>query len=164
MEIREVERLCMRAVQLSQSKLSRTWHTALHVFRNPADVSRNGTDGPTPQEGNTAIGSTRLTSPVQIGGITTIYPSRTGRQDIISPRGSIGPQEVRDAQPLEISINGIYSKHRDPAPTCSKVGNLSQIQPMALTRPMDFPQQNGKAHVLSEWEPDHHRQTHHRTI
>ena len=35
-------------------------------------------------------------------------------------RGSIGHQEVRDAQPLDTSINGIYAKHRDPAPTWSK--------------------------------------------
>ena len=34
---------------------------------------------------------------------------------------SIIPQEVRNAQPFDTSINGISSKHRDPAPTGSKI-------------------------------------------
>ena len=62
----------------------------------------------------------RLAYPVRIGGITTIYPTRTRSQYIINPRGSIGPQEVRYAQLLDASINGIYSKCRGPAPTWSK--------------------------------------------
>ena len=67
------------------------------------------------------IGSTRLTSPVWNGGNTTGSPSRTGNQDIIISRGSISPQWSRDAWPLYTSINGINSKHRDPAPIFSKV-------------------------------------------
>ena len=35
--------------------------------------------------------------------------------------GGIGPQEVRNAQPFDASVIGISSKHRDPAPTWSKV-------------------------------------------
>ena len=35
--------------------------------------------------------------------------------------GSIGPQLRRYAQPLDTSINVIYSEHRDPAPIFSKV-------------------------------------------
>ena len=44
-----------------------------------------------------------------------------GIQDIGSPRRSIGPQEVRNAEPLDTSMNGTSSKHRDPAPTWSKL-------------------------------------------
>ena len=40
---------------------------------------------------------------------------------MISPRGSIVPQEVRYTQPLDTSINVIYAEHKDPAPTWSKL-------------------------------------------
>ena len=90
-------------------------------FRTPADISRYGTDGTNPRDGNTVIGSTRLTSPVRIGGSTTGSPSRTENQDNISPRGSICNQCIRDAQPLDTSINGIYSEHMDSAPIFRKV-------------------------------------------
>ena len=92
-----------------------------HVFWTHAEVSRHGTYGTTPRDCNTAIGSARLTSPVRIGGSNTGSPSRTGNQDIISPRGSIGTQWSRDDQPLDTSINVIYSEHRDPAPILNKV-------------------------------------------
>ena len=94
--------------------------SAAHFYQTPADLSRHVTDGTTPSDGNTNIGSTRLAYPFQIGVSTTVSPSRTGSQDIISPRGSIGPQWSRYAQPLDTFINGIYSEHRDPAPTWSK--------------------------------------------
>ena len=77
--------------------------------------------GTTPWDDNTDIRSTRLNDPVFIGGSTTGSPNRTGSQDVIIPRGFIVPQWGRDAQPLDTPINGIYSKHRDPAPTWSKL-------------------------------------------
>ena len=117
--------------------------SAVRVFRNPADISRHGMVWTTPRNGNTAIGSVRLASPVRIGESTTGSSSRTGSQAIISPRGSIGPQWSRDAQTLDISINGIYSEHTDPAPTWRKVigrkftnkssANIISRYPMNLT-------------------------------
>ena len=91
------------------------------VFWTYMEISRHDTDWTTTQDGNPDIGFTRLASLVRIGGSTTGSPSRTGSQYIIIPRGSIGPQRRRDSQPLETSINGIYSKHRYPDPTWSKV-------------------------------------------
>ena len=44
-----------------------------------------------------------------------------GSQDIDSPRGSIGPEEVRNDQSFDTSINGFSTEHRDPAPSFSKV-------------------------------------------
>ena len=102
-----VETFHARRTILSKEIVTNMARSALHVFRTPGDVRRNGTDGTTPWDGSTAIGSTRLDSPVRIGGSTTGSPIRTGSQDIISPRGSIGPQWIRDAQPLDTSINGI---------------------------------------------------------
>ena len=98
-----------------------TVHSPAHVFQTPANVNRHGTYRTTPRDGNTDIESTRLYCPVRIGGSTTGSPSSTGSQYIISPRGSIGTQWSRNDQPFYTSINGIYSKHRDPAPTCSKL-------------------------------------------
>ena len=62
-----------------------------------------------------------LTTPFCIGAGTSVSPTMMGSQDIGSPRGSIGPQEVRNAQPLDTSINGISAEHRYPDPTWSKV-------------------------------------------
>ena len=62
-----------------------------------------------------------MTTPVRIGVAPSVSPTRMGSQEIGSPSGSIGPQEVRDAQPFENSINGIYTKHKNPAPTFSNV-------------------------------------------
>ena len=62
-----------------------------------------------------------LTTPVRIGAGPLVYPTRIGSKDIGSPRGSIGTQEVRDVQPLDSSINRIYTEHRDPAPNWSKI-------------------------------------------
>ena len=90
------------------------------VSQTPTYVIRNVMGGTTPRDGNTVMGSTRLDSPVRIGGNTTGSPSRTGSQDIISLRVSIGLQWSRYAQPLDTYINGIYSEHRDPVPIWSK--------------------------------------------
>ena len=94
---------------------------AARVFRTLANVSWHDTDRTTPRDGNTYVRSTRLNSPVRIGGSTTVYPNSTGSQEIISPRGSIGTQEIRNNKPLDTSINGIYAKHRGPVPTWIKV-------------------------------------------
>ena len=112
--------LYVRRTILLMEIVTDTTYSAAHDFRTPADVSQHVTDRSTPWEGNTPKSSTRLTSSVWIVSSNTGSPTRTGSQDIISPRGSIGPQEVRDSQPLDTSIDGIYSNHRDPAPRWSK--------------------------------------------
>ena len=86
------ETLHARCAILSKDIVLDAACSTARVFWTPADVSRNGTDGTTPRDGNTAIGSTRLASPVWIGGSTTGSPISTGSQDIIIPRGYIGPQ------------------------------------------------------------------------
>ena len=91
------------------------------ILLTSADVRRTDIDGKSPRDYNTSIRPPRLTSPVMIVGGTTVYPTSSGSQDIISPKGSIGPQEVRDSQPLDTSIHGIYAEHMDPAPTWSKL-------------------------------------------
>ena len=63
----------------------------------------------------------RSTTPVHIGTGNLVSPNRTKSQYIGSPRQFISLQEVSNAEPLETSIHGISSKHRDPAPTWSNL-------------------------------------------
>ena len=114
------ETLYARCKILSKDIVIDAARSAVCVLRNLADVMRHGMDRTTPQDRNTAIGSTTLASTVRIGGSTTGSPISTGNQDIISPRGSNGAQWSREAQPLDTFINGICSKHRDTVPTWSK--------------------------------------------
>ena len=91
------------------------------VFKYPTMVNWNYRDGTIPRDANTVGIVEILNIPIMIGYGTSFSPTRRGSQEIGSPSGSIGPQEVRDAQQLDTSINGIYDKHRDPAPNFSKV-------------------------------------------
>ena len=91
------------------------------VFQYHTVVNWKDTDGTIPPDGNTVGMVGRLTTPIRIGAGAFISPTRMGSQGIFIPSGSIGLQEVRNAQPLDTSIHGISSKHRYPAPTFSKV-------------------------------------------
>ena len=62
-----------------------------------------------------------LTIIVRIISGLSVSPTRIVSQEIGSPSGPIGPEEVRNTQPFETSINVISSKHSDPAPTFNKV-------------------------------------------
>ena len=73
------------------------------------------------RDGNTVVMPPILTTPVRIGAGPLVSPTRIVSQDIGSPSGYIGPQEVRYDQPLDTSIHGVYEKHRDPEPTWSKI-------------------------------------------
>ena len=114
-----VETLHARRTIISKEIIKDAARSAARVFRTPADISRHGTDRTTPQDGNTDIGSTRLYSPVRIGGSTTGSPIRTGSQ-ILSVQG--GPSVLSGAgTPNHWTLPLMYSKHRYPEPTLSKV-------------------------------------------
>ena len=74
-----------------------------------------------PRGGNTSKILPRLTSPVLIVGGTSVPPTRTGVQEIISPSGPISTMEVRNDQPFHTSINVNSAKNGDPTPTFSKL-------------------------------------------
>ena len=80
-----------------------------------------GRDSTTTRDGNTYISPPRLNYPVLIGGGITVSPTRTGSQNIVSPKGRTGSVEVRDAQIFNTSINGNLTNNGDPTPTFSKV-------------------------------------------
>ena len=75
----------------------------------------------TPRDGSTSISPPRLNSPVLIGGVTTVSPTRTGIQEIGNPKGPTGSMEVRNAQIFHTSINGDLTKNGDSTTTFSKV-------------------------------------------
>ena len=95
--------------------------SAAHVFKDPPVVNGKDTDRTIPRDRNAVEITPRSTTPVCIGTGPLIYPTRMGRQYIGSPKRSISPQEVSNAEPFNTSINGIYSKHRDSESTWSKL-------------------------------------------
>ena len=91
------------------------------VLKYHTVVNWKGTDRTIRWDGKTVRMVERLTPPFRVGSGPSISPTRMGSQDIGSPSGSIGSQEVRDAQPLDTSIHGIYAKNGFPAQTFSKL-------------------------------------------
>ena len=74
-----------------------------------------------PVDRNTVGITPRTTTQVQTGIGPSVPPSIIGSQKVEDPRQSIIPQEVRNANPLNASINRILAKHRDPTPSWSKL-------------------------------------------
>ena len=78
------------------------------VLRDTKVVNWKDTDRKIPRYGNTSGSPPRLTTPVRICGGTYVSPTKMGSQEIGSPSRTIGNEEVRNAQPLHTSINGIF--------------------------------------------------------
>ena len=95
--------------------------SAARIFKDPPVVNWKDTGGMNPRDRNTVGVPPRATTPVRIGTGPLISPTRMGSQDNGSPRRYVVTQKVRNAEPLDASINGISYKHSDPAPTWSKV-------------------------------------------
>ena len=70
---------------------------------------------------NTVVIPLRTTTQVHTGTGTSVPPISIGLQKIEIPRRPIISQEVRNAEPLDASINIITSKQRDLTPSWSKV-------------------------------------------
>ena len=96
-------------------------HSGVRIFRTLMEVSRTGRDGFMPWDVNTAVATARLNlqSPNFIS--TSDSPTRTGTQDIFSPRRSIIPLERWNAEPFDTSINQFTVVHGHPMPIFSKV-------------------------------------------
>ena len=106
---------------LSKEIVTGVARISVRVFKDPPVVNWTETGGTNPRNKNTVRMPHRATAPVWISTGPLVFPNRMGSQDIGGPRRSITPQEVRNDEPLDASINGISSKHRDPAPTWIKV-------------------------------------------
>ena len=103
----------------SMDIVTNTICSGVHVFQELAVVNRKYKDRTISRDRNTSRISPRLLSLVRIGGGTSVSPDRTGSQEIHTPSRTIGPVEVRNAQPFHTSINGNYSINRYLEPTFS---------------------------------------------
>ena len=98
-----------------------TVRITLRVLKYPLVVNWKDAGGKITQDRNTVGMPPSATTPVRIGTRPSVPPIIIRGQEIEIPRRSIIPQKVRNADPLDASINRIYSKHRDPTPDWSKV-------------------------------------------
>ena len=90
------------------------------VLKDPPVVNWKDGSGPIPRDRNNVVIPPRTTKPVWNGTGTSVPPISRGIQNIEGPRRPIITQEVRNAEPLNASINIIPSKHRDLTPSWSK--------------------------------------------
>ena len=95
--------------------------SAARVFKDPPVINLKEKCGTNPWYRNTVLLPSRATTPVWIGTGPSLPPISIRIQEIEGIRRSIIPQEVRNNEPIDTSINRIFSKHRKPAPSCSKV-------------------------------------------
>ena len=110
----------VRAVTHKDIIIGATCSTA-GVLKDPLVVNWKDTSGKILVDRNTAVIPPRTTTQVQTGTGTSVHPIIIGRQKIEGPRPSIIPQEVRDTEPPDSSINRIPAKHRYPTPSSSKI-------------------------------------------
>ena len=86
----------VRPTPTSKVVITDVTRSSVRIFQTHAGVSKKDRDGTTPHNCNTSIKSPRLKSPVTISGGTTVSPTRTGSQDIVSPKRPTISVEVRD--------------------------------------------------------------------
>ena len=86
----------VRPTPTSKVVITDVTRSSVRIFQTHAGVSKTDRDGTTPHNCNTSIKSPRLKSPVTISGGTTVSPTRTGSQDIVSPKRPTISVEVRD--------------------------------------------------------------------
>ena len=96
-------------------------HSAVGVLKNPPVVNWKDTGGTITVDRNTLVIPPKTTTQVRNGNGPSVPPIRIWSQNIKGPRCSIIPQEVRNAEPIDTSINRIPDEHRDPTPSWSKV-------------------------------------------
>ena len=90
--------------------------SAAGVLKNPPVVNWKYTSGTIPRDRNTVGLPPITTNPVLTGTGPSITPISIGNNKIEVPRRPIIPQEVRNDETLEASINRNPTKNRDPTP------------------------------------------------
>ena len=106
---------------LSEDLVNGAVPSAACVFKYPQLVNWKVAIRTIPIDMNTVGVYTRATTQVLTGTGTSAPPIRIRRQEIGSPRGSIGPQNLRNAHTLKTSINPFSLKYGHPTPIFSKV-------------------------------------------
>ena len=91
------------------------------VLKNPLVINWKDASGPIKVDRKTVRITLRTTTQVLTGTGPSTYQISIGRQNIEGPRRSIIPQEARNANTLDASINQFPAKHRDPSPGWIKI-------------------------------------------
>ena len=95
--------------------------SAAGVLKDPPVVNWKDTGKLNPVDRNTTRIPPRTTTQVHTGTGPSVPSTSIGSQEIEGPRRPIIFQEVRNAEPIDASINRITAKHRDPASSWIKV-------------------------------------------
>ena len=103
-----------------------------------------------PVDKNTVGIPPRTTTQVWTGTVTSFPPISIGSQNIEGPRRSIIPQEVRNIEPLDASINIFPAKHRNPTTIWSKVISSKKVTNESADIDARDPMNFGSDTVLSE--------------
>ena len=90
---------------LSEDIVTGAAPSAARVLKYPLVVNWKAAISPIPIDMNTAVVTPKATNQVLIGTGTSGPSIRIRIQDISSPRGSIGPQKVRNDHTFKTSIN-----------------------------------------------------------
>ena len=106
---------------LSEKIFTGTAPSAEHVFKDPPVVNWKITSRLIRIDMNTIIVSPRATTQVLTSTGTSAPPIRIRIQEIGSPRGSIGPQKVRNAHPFKTLINQFSPEYGHLMPIFRKV-------------------------------------------
>ena len=91
------------------------------VLKYPPVLNWKDMSGPIPVDRNNFGIPLITTTQVLNGTGPSAFPISIGSQKIEGPRRSIPPQEARNPEPLDASINQFPVKHRDPMPGWSKI-------------------------------------------
>ena len=94
------------------------------VLKDPPVINWKETSGKIPIDRNTVIITPRINTQFHTVTGPSVPPISIQSQKIEGPRRSVIPQEVRNSEPLDSSINLFPAKHRYPTPGWSnKIGS-----------------------------------------
>ena len=120
------------------------------VLKDPPVINWKDTSGTIPVDRNTIGIPPRTTIQVWTGNGLSVPPISKGSQEIESPRRPIIPQEVRNADPLDNSINQYPAKDRYPTPDWSKIIGSKAVTNKTSDVYMRIQMSFGSDTVLSE--------------
>ena len=106
---------------LSEEIIAGSAPSTARVFKDPTLVNWKVTIRPIPIDMNTVGVTPRSTNLIRIGTGTSASLIQLRRQDIDSPRVSVGTQKSRNSHPFKTSINQSSPEHGHPTPIFSKV-------------------------------------------
>ena len=95
--------------------------SAVIGFKNLPVINREDASGTHPLDVIGFYRTSGATTTVQTGTGSSAPPIRIWSQNIDSPGRPIAPQEARNAEPFDASINGFSTENRNSSGICSKV-------------------------------------------